>query len=198
MLRHKRTVHTDDFETKEEENEMMSDSTEEPEINEREQSISESMQSSDNEEDPWDEIVDDVFEECQSEYEDKVKDLMDSEDIDKETARSTAYKEMRPIYRKSLSRSFIEKMIWYNIMKQDRTFRAIKSTAIRLKEDEDYGIEEAWKYSVSKRKYLFDDILKQYMPPPVNDSEDMDTDNEEDQDGDSGLNGKKDSNICEI
>lgn len=198
MLRHKRTVHADDFATAEEENEM-SDSTEESETSESDikhtDSTSENEQTSDDEEDPWNEIVGEAFEECQPQYEDKVKDLIDSEDTDQESALSKAYKELRPVYRKSLTHIFVEKMIWYNIIKRDRTFRAIQRTAIRLKEEEDYGTEEAWKYSVSKRKYLFDDILKQYMPPPVNDSEDMDTDNEEDQD-DKSVNG--DSNIYEM
>ena len=63
---------------------------------------------------------------------------------------------------------------------------------MRLKEDEDYGIEEAWKYSVSKRKYLFDEILKQYIPPQV---EDMETDDDSNQDDQSSLNDNGVSNI---
>ena len=86
MLRHKRTVHADDFDGKEEESEM-SDSTEEPETKDSDHdSLSESEQTSDDEEDPWNEIVYQAFEECQSQYEDKVKELMESEDIDHKTA----------------------------------------------------------------------------------------------------------------
>ena len=72
-------------------------------------------------------------------------------------------------------------MIWFNEIKQDRIFNAIKKTALNLKQEEDYGIEEAWKYSASKRKYLFDEILKQYVPSEVSDTEQMDTDDDEDE-----------------
>ena len=195
LLRHKRTVHADDFYSTEEDSEM-SDFTEEPETNDSDHdSLSESEHTSDDEEDPWNEIVSKAFEDCQSQYEDKVKDLIDSEDMDHKTARSKAYKEMRPVYRKALKHSFIGKVLWYNLIKRDPTFRAIQSTALRSKEDEDFGTEEAWKYSVSKRKYLFDDILKQYIPPLV---EDMDSDNEENQDDESSSNDNGDSNIVEM
>ena len=63
------------------------------------------------------------------------------------------------------------------------------------REDEDFGTEEAWKYSVSKRKYLFDEILKQYIPPLV---EDMDSDNDENQNDESSSNDNGDSNIVEM
>ena len=195
MLRHKRTVHADDFDSTEDESEM-SDSTEKPETNDSDHdSLSESEQTSDDEEDPWNDIIYQAFEECQSRYEDKIKELMDSEDIDHKTARSKAYKELRPLYRKALTHIFIEKVLWYNVIKRDLTFRAIQSTTIRLKKDEDYGTEEAWKYSVSKRKYLFDDILKQYTPPLV---EGMDTDNDVSQDDESSSNDNGDSNIVEM
>ena len=195
MLRHKRTVHAGDLDSSEEESEM-SDTTEEQKTNDSyHDSLSESKHTSDDEEDPWNEIISQAFEDCQSQYEDKVKDLMDSEDIGHETARSKAYKELRPVYRKALTRSFIGKVLWYNVIKRDPTFRAVQNTALRLKEDEDYGTEEAWIYSVSKRKYLFDNILKQYIPPLV---EDMDTDNDVNQDDQSSSNDNGDSNIEEM
>ena len=43
--------------------------------------------------------------------------------------------------------------------------------------------------------YLFDNILKQYIPPLV---EDMDTDNDVNQDDQSSLNDNGDSNIEEM
>ena len=193
MIRHKHTVHANDFDSTEEDSEM-SDTTEETETNDSDHdSLSESEHTSDDEEDPWNEIVSKAFEDCQSQFEDKVKDLMDSEDMDHKTARSKAYNEMRPVYRKALTHSFIGKVLWYNFIKRDPTFRAIQSTALRLKEDEDYGTEEAWKYSVSKRKYLFDEILKQYIPV-----EDMDSDNDENQDDESSSNDNGDSNIVKM
>ena len=98
--------------------------------------------------------------------------------------------ELRPVCRKALTHSFIEKVLWYNVIKHDPTSRAIQSTALRLKQNEDYGTEEAWEYSVSKRKYLFDHILKQYIPPLV---EEMDTDNGENDDDQSSSNDNGDN-----
>ena len=133
MQRHKRTVHAGDLDSSEEESEM-SDTTEEPKTNDSDHdSLSESEHTSDDEKDPWNEIISQAFEDCQSQYEDKVKDLMDSEDIDHETARSKAYKELRPVYRKALTHSFIEKVLWYNVIKRDPTFRSCSKYCITFK-----------------------------------------------------------------
>ena len=181
MLRHKRTVHADALESSEEEEEL-SDSTKEKEQPDSDDDTKYSLSENDDEEDPWNEIVNGAFVECQPQYEDKVKDLVDSEDIDQEMARSKAYKDIRSDYRKAMARTFIAKIIWYIVFKRDRVFRAIENTAKRLQEEEDYGKEEAWKYSVSKRKYLFDDILQRYIPPPINVIVDnMDADNQSDE-----------------
>ena len=60
-------------------------------------------------------------------------------------------------------------MLWYKSIKHDRLFQAIKESDKRLVGEEDYDLEEAWKYASSKRKYLFEDLLKQYLPPKVDD-----------------------------
>lgn len=52
-------------------------------------------------------------------------------------------------------------------------FKAIKDSVKRLMDEEDYGLDEAWKYSTSKRKYLFDDLLKQYNPPTIDNENDV-------------------------
>ena len=170
-----------DDSSEEEEEPAMSDSNEDAEsIISNEDDITSTSETEDGE-DSWDEIVNHAFEDCQLDYEEKVKYLMESEDLDKTTAQIKAFKELRPLYRKATMRYFVEKMIWFNEIKQDRIFNAIKKTALNLKQEEAYGIEEAWKYSASKRKYLFDEILKQYVPPEVSDTEQMDTDDEEDE-----------------
>ena len=58
-------------------------------------------------------------------------------------------------------------MLWYKSIKHDRIFQAIKESVKRLVEEEDYDLEEAWKYAASKRKYLFEGLLKQPLPPTV-------------------------------
>ena len=57
-------------------------------------------------------------------------------------------------------------MLWYKSIKHDRIFQAIKESVKRLVE-EDYDLDEAWKYAASKWKYLFEGLLKQYLPPTV-------------------------------
>ena len=81
MLRYQRTIHGDgdqeladkDFDSNFEHDDGM-DTDEEASFQEEE--------ALDQEEDPWSEIIDEAFKECQSKFEDKVKDLMDSENMD--------------------------------------------------------------------------------------------------------------------
>ena len=58
-------------------------------------SFKEEEKSSDAEEDPRNKIIVEAFKECQSRYEDRVKKLMDSENIDQQAARSLAFKETK-------------------------------------------------------------------------------------------------------
>lgn len=98
--------------------------------------------------------------------------------MDQLAARAAAFKQLRSLYRKAITKYFIEKMLWYQLIKHDSIFKVIKESVTRLVEEEDYELEEAWKYAASKRKYLFDDLLKQYLPPEVDD-EDEDRDMED-------------------
>ena len=97
MLRHKRTVHgADDEELADEHNESDyddgMDSDQEEAVSEKEEE-----EASDGEQVPWNEIIDEAFKECQSEFEDRVKDLMDSENLDQRAARSLAFKQLRSL-----------------------------------------------------------------------------------------------------
>ena len=81
MLRHKRAIHgtgdqelaDKDFDSDFEQNDDM-DTDEEASFQEEE--------TLDREEDPWSKIIDEAFKEYQSKFEDRVKDLMDSENMD--------------------------------------------------------------------------------------------------------------------
>ena len=139
MLRHKRTVHgADDEELADEHNEPDyddgMDSDQEETVSEKEE------EASDGEQDPWNEIIDEAFKECQSEFEERVKDLMDSENLDQRAARSLTFKQLRSLYRRAVINHFLEKMLWYKSIKQDRIFQAIKESVNRLVEEEDYDL----------------------------------------------------------
>ena len=64
---------------------------------------------------------------------------------------------------------FEEKMLWYKSIKHGRFFQAIKESVKRLVGEEYYDLEEAWKYASSKCKNLFENLLKQYLPPEIDD-----------------------------
>lgn len=176
MLRHKRNIHNDEHVEEESEEGEIEDTDSEVEDNADNQedtvSVLESDQNSDDEEDPWTEIIEQTFQECQSQFENKVTELMDSDDIDLQKARSVAYKMLRPVYRKAIVKNFVDKMAWYDSIKRATIYKAIKETVKRLTDEEDYGLDEAWKYGASKRKYLFDNVLKQYDPPAMDDDDD--------------------------
>ena len=69
-----------------------------------------------------------AFKECQSQFEDKVKDVKDSENLDQRDARAVAYKQLQSLYRKAIIKYFIEKLLWYKFIKHDRIFKAIKKS----------------------------------------------------------------------
>lgn len=181
MLRHKRTIHGgDEDELADEHNESDFDYDDGMDSDlEEHSSEKEEEEASDEEQDPWNEIIVEAFKQCQSQFEDRVKDLMDSENLDQRAARSLAFKQLRSLYRKAVINHFVEKMLWYKSIKHDRIFQATKESVKRLVEEEDYDLDEAWKYAASKRKYLFEGLLKKYLPPTVEDEEqNSDTQNE--------------------
>ena len=154
MLRQKRTIHgagdqelaDKDFDSDFEHDDGM-DTDEEASFQEEE--------TLDQEEEPWSEIIDEAFKECQSKFVERVKDLMDSENIDQRAGRSLAFKQLQSLYRKAVISRFVEKMLWYKSLKHVPLFQAIKESVKRLVGGQDYDLEEAWKYASTKRKYLF-------------------------------------------
>ena len=64
--------------------------------------------------------------------EDRVKDLMDSENMDQGAARSLAFKLLQSLYRKAVISRFVEKMLWVKSIKHDRLFQPLKESVKRL------------------------------------------------------------------
>ena len=74
MLRHKRTIHgTNDQELADKDFDFEHDDG-----MDTDQEASCQEEALDQEKDPWSEIIDEAFKECQSKFEERVKDLMDS------------------------------------------------------------------------------------------------------------------------
>ena len=63
-------------------------------------------------------------------------------------------------------------------IKQDPIYKAIKQTAASLIDIHYFNSCEAGKYAISKRKYLFYNILSEYDPPDV--TNDVESESEQD------------------
>lgn len=179
-LRHKKTKHgVEEEEDTVEHSESSSDGSETShESNNSDDSgtFSESGQSEDSspetcEISPWDMIINKTFQIYQPEYLQQVNELKES-GYDDEQARRVAYRNMFKSYRDQIGQQYLGMMLWHNDMKREPVSKKIKSTAKRLREEEEYETQEAWKYAVHKRKYLFDNVLNAYDPPSTEDSND--------------------------
>ena len=65
-------------------------------------------------------------------------------------------------------------------MRKDSVFQSMKTTVSDLKLLDDYDNEEAWKFAINKRKFLFDRIFKEYDPPGLSGPEEEDDDDDDD------------------
>ena len=115
------------------------------------------------EKDPWHPIINEAFKTHQEQYQEQVNENTE-EGLSNEDACVAAYKDMAPVYRKEISDRYLAKVLWYKSMSRDPIHRKIRNTARRLRDEEEYDDEESWKYAVQKRKFLMDDVLKDYIP----------------------------------
>ena len=82
-------------------------------------------------------------------------------------AKKSAFSELMPKYRKLLIGKFLNRMMWVVALKDDHVYTVLKSSVRRLVDEEDFELEEAWKYAIQKRKFLFDKLFKAYKLPEV-------------------------------
>jgi hypothetical protein len=118
--------------------------------------------------DPLDNIVDEAFQKCQSQYDSMVNELLeDDTDISLIEAKERAFRKMKSTYRKALMNSFGSKVVWFEAMKKDPIYKSIKKTVNRLIDTDGYDKEEALKYGILKRQFLFDKVLNSYEIPEL-------------------------------
>ena len=181
-LRHKKNKHGTEQEedsmanSESEKNSEDTESMSESEYSNRSETTSESEQSEDTSEEsdevetsPWYEIVNKTFQMYMPEYIERVNEL---EEAGHKNPREAAYQDMFKLYRDEIGKQYLERVFWHNDMKRDPVHRKIKSTAKRLREDDEYEIDESWKYAFKKRKFLVDNVLNDYNPPSDEDSDD--------------------------
>ena len=124
-------------------------------------------------------MIEDAFEWCQSEFDERVTENMARQRLHEEAARKRVYDNMLPTYRKALVNVFVDEMLWFYAMKKDRIYLSVKNTVSSLKLLDDYDNKEAWKSAVNKRKFLFDRILKEFDPPELSEPEESQTEEQQ-------------------
>jgi hypothetical protein len=177
MLRHKRSAHPDE----DSEEDAMSDISVQEDIfgpvDENNYDNSDDDMSVTSEKsldiDPWEYIVEEAFDKCQSQYETEVKELMEEDtEISESEARENVFEDMKSTYRKAMMNIFGRKLVWFDAMKKDPIYKAIKKTVNQLIATEHYEGEEALKYAILKRRFLFDKVLDNYVTPQLEEEED--------------------------
>lgn len=168
MLRHKKYAHSDE----ESEDDAMSDISEHEDIfgpvdAEETEGSSENESEHSEQFDPWQVIVDEAFDKCQPQYQNDVEKLMEDSNTSEIEAREKVFETMRKTFRKAMMNSFGSKLVWFDAMKKDRTYKSIKQTVNQLSDKESYEPAEALKYGIIKRRFLFDKILDEYIAPEV-------------------------------
>ena len=177
MLRHRNAMHSDsDFD-----DESMSGISEKEDIfgpveNDYDHDDSASVKTEESMEiDPWEEVVEEAFSKCQSQYDSEVTELMkEDSEISDNDAQETIFEDMKGTYRKALMNAFGKRLLWFNAMKKDAVYKAIKSTINQLVETEGYDSDEALKYAILKRRFLFDKILRTFDIPQLEEEDDSD------------------------
>ena len=118
--------------------------------------------------DPWNIIANEAFQKCQLQFDSKVKELMEEDtDISDSEAKEKVFRNMKSTYRLAMMNSFGSKVLWFDAMKKDPMYKSIKKTVNRLIDADDYDKEEALKYGILKRRFLFDKVLDTYEIPEL-------------------------------
>jgi hypothetical protein len=168
MLRHKKSMHSDS------EYDDMSDSDEQDDIfgsaSDKEADAMSVTSSDDSlDYDPWQDIVDEAFNKCQAQFQVNVNKLTEKDgEISENEAEEIVFKDMKTKYRKAMMNAFGSKLVWFDVMKKDPIYKAIKKTVNQLISDEQYDPQEAVKYAILKRRFLFDKVLDTYVSPQLN------------------------------
>ena len=159
MMKHKKRVHA-------------GGSPDEVEEHDDVTSSDESMDDdSENEDNLWEPIINMAFGELQPKFEEKVKAAMESKEMTVDRARSDVYREMISTYRKAAINRFLIRQSWFDRIKSDPVYKAIRDTASRLRNEEEYGRLETLQYATKKRQYLFEQLLNDHDPPEIEDAD---------------------------
>lgn len=129
--------------------------------------------------DPWRYIVEQAFQKCQSEYESTVNELMEKDAyISESEAKENVFRSMKSTYRRAIMNSLAKELIWFDAMKNDPIYKSIKKTITQLIDTDGYDKDEAFKYGILKRQFLFDKVLETYQIPELEREDAMEQDDQ--------------------
>ncbi len=135
MLRHKRNTHIED--EQDDRGDISSDSDENMDDDSEVDTDNSDDSAGSESDDVWDSLIKIELCELQSAYEEKVKDVMKLKSIRESRARSDVYKEMRPLYRRAIIKRFVARLLWFDSIRRDGVYKAIRASAERLRTEED-------------------------------------------------------------
>ena len=69
--------------------------------------------------DLWRLLIEETFERCQSEFDERVTEHMAGQRVDEGDARKQVYDNMLPTYRKASLNVFVDEMLRFHVMKKD-------------------------------------------------------------------------------
>ena len=181
MLRHKKNKHGKEKEESESElsERDISESESEGAMSGADEASDTDRAEGDDENDPWESVVDKAFDKCQDQFEEEVTKLIRRRNVDQTEARKRVYQDMRGTYRKAVSSVLTDRILWFQAIRKHPVYKAIKRTATTFVDSDDYSQEEAWKSAIGQRKYLFDTILAEYYPPELEDADENLSEDEE-------------------
>lgn len=115
---------------------------------------------------PWDKIMNATISRLQDTFNEKVEELFGKEsDMDIEDAEVMAYEELKPRYAGEILDVYKNLVGLAAALKKDPMHQKITNTAKRLRDEHDYDADEAMKYAIKKRRFLFEKLLDDYDPP---------------------------------
>ncbi len=152
-----------------------------------ESSCSDHSESSDDDDevDPWEAIVDEVFDLHRAQMKRRVHEIQNEENISKEKAHKLMRKELSH----ELNQTFRDRYTMFlkrvQSLKRDTTYQKINDTAKRLRMEDDMDWEESIEEAVNKRKVLLARELTKWKLEDTSDSDSNDDDMEhgDDEDG---------------
>ena len=123
----------------------------------------------DDEADPWRPIREKVGEDIQETY---VKEVQQFQDRGKtqDYAEITAFNALLPVSKRSLRRTYLERLKWTHRIKHDVIHRKAMKTLRRFIQEDDMDFDEAAESAVAKRKFLINRVMKKKpLPDESND-----------------------------